>query len=192
MKQVHNEVERLYENITKHSNSDIARKIAFGRELSFSPTKIEKKQWVEYITTELEKEFDEQSIKNIRLGCYCNENGKLDESKEFIKNIYDCSVSMEDFVERMNKYNVGWYLKDGVLFTRYYSCSCPMLESVDTLPTKTWCYCTIGFNKKIFEDVFNCEVDIELLESIKMGDNQCLMKIVPLKEIQFSTTDNNI
>ncbi|WP_330396820.1 DUF6144 family protein [Anaeromicrobium sediminis] len=180
MNQIHNEVKKLFENITKHSNSDVARKIAFGMDLPFSPTKNDKNEWVKYISSELEKQFDEQTIKSIRLGCYCTENGKLDESKEFIKNIYDTSVSMVDFVDKMNEYKVGWYIKDGYLFTKYFSCPCPMLESVDVLPTKTWCYCTVGYNKKIFEYVFDCEVDIELLESIKMGNTQCLMKIIPL------------
>ena len=187
MNKIHDEVKRLYENVEKYSNSDTAQKIAFGRELPYSPTKVEKKEWVKYISSELENEFDEQTIKNIRLGCYCNENGELDKSKDFIKNIYDSAVSLEDFVDKMNEYEAGWYIKDGHLFTKFLSCSCPMLEGVDILPTKTWCFCTVGFNKKIFEYVFNCEVDIELLESIKMGDNQCLMKIVPLDCFKFNT-----
>ncbi|MTI70530.1 MAG: hypothetical protein FH751_09800 [Firmicutes bacterium] len=182
MKQINSEVKKLYENIAKYSNSDIASKIAFGMELPFSPTQTEKNEWVKYIISGLEKEFDEQTIKSIRMGCYCNGNGHLDESKKFIKSIYDDSASIEKFVDKMNEYGVGLYLKDRYLFIKYSSCPCRMIESVTVLPTKTWCYCTVGYNKEIFEYVFNCKVDIELLESIKMGNKHCLMKIIPLCE----------
>lgn len=180
LKQIHNQAKRLYENITKYSTLDVAHKIAFGIDLPLSPTKSEKKEWVKFVSCELEKNFEEHTINNIRMGCYCTENGKLDESKEFIKNIYNTSTCMVDFVNKMNEHEVGWYIKDVYLFTKYFSCPCPMLEGVDMLPTKTWCYCTVGYNKKIFEYVFDCEVNIELIESIKMGNNQCLMRIVPL------------
>jgi hypothetical protein len=39
--------------------------------------------------------------------------------------------------------------------------------------------------KVIFEKAFGCNVDVELLKSIKMGDEICLMKIIPLGSIQF-------
>ncbi len=31
----------------------------------------------------------------------------------------------------------------------------------------------------IFEKAFECKVEVELLKSIKMGDEKCLMKITP-------------
>jgi len=34
----------------------------------------------------------------------------------------------------------------------------------------------------IFEKAFGCEVDVELLKSIKMGDDICLMKIIPVEK----------
>ena len=34
-----------------------------------------------------------------------------------------------------------------------------------------------------FEKAFGCEVNVELLKSVKMGDNICLMKIIPLGQI---------
>lgn len=179
MKEIHAETKKLYDNIVKHSNTEIAQKIAFELDLPSSPTTAERAAWVKHISAAMEQEFDEQTIKNIRSGCYCGENGHLDESKRLIRNIYDASTSLEDFVHKMNDRKAGWYLHDGYVFTKYLSCPCPMLDGIDNLATKTWCYCTVGYNKVIFEHVFNCEVDVEVLESIKMGDEKCLMKIVP-------------
>ncbi|WP_373265528.1 DUF6144 family protein [Hungatella hathewayi] len=35
-----------------------------------------------------------------------------------------------------------------------------------------------GEAKSFFEQAFACKADVELLKSIKMGDNICLMKII--------------
>lgn len=35
----------------------------------------------------------------------------------------------------------------------------------------------------LFEKAFGCEVEVDLLKSIKVGDEICLMKIVPKKLI---------
>jgi hypothetical protein len=58
-----------------------------------------------------------------------------------------------------------------------------MLEGVDYLETDTWCQCTTGYSQVLFEKAFQCQVEVELLKSIKMGDNKCLMKIIPEKDI---------
>jgi len=179
MKKVHVEVKKLNQSISEFGSSDLSHSIAYGKELPINPTNNEKKEWVEFISNELEKNFDEETIKNIRMGCHCTENGKLDESKTFIKRVFSESSNFEEFVSNMNKNGAGWFIDNEDLFTQFHSCSCSMLDGVDVLPTKTWCYCTVGFNKSIFEDVFECEVDIELVESIKMGDDRCLMRIIP-------------
>lgn len=62
---------------------------------------------------------------------------------------------------------------------------CKMSTEVDRLETNTWCQCTTGYSKVLFEKAFGCEVDVELLKSVKMGDDVCLMRISPLGNVQF-------
>ncbi|GAA6407641.1 hypothetical protein K040078D81_17580 [Blautia hominis] len=64
------------------------------------------------------------------------------------------------------------------LYLRFDFCPCPMLAKVDRLETNTWCQCTTGYSKVLFEKAFACTVDVELLKSIKMGHDICLMKII--------------
>ena len=66
----------------------------------------------------------------------------------------------------------------GELFLQFHYCPCPMLAEVDRLETNTWCQCTTGYSKILFERAFACKADVELLKSIKMGDSICLMKII--------------
>ncbi len=58
-----------------------------------------------------------------------------------------------------------------------------MLATVDRLDTKTWCYCTMGYSKALFEKAWGCAVEVQLLKSIKAGDDVCLMKIIPLSDV---------
>ncbi len=54
-----------------------------------------------------------------------------------------------------------------------------MLADVDKLETKTWCQCTAGYSKALFEKASDARWMLKLLKSIKTGDDICLMKIVP-------------
>jgi len=58
-------------------------------------------------------------------------------------------------------------------------CPYSILAEVDKLDTDTWCQCTTGYSKVLFEKAFGSEVDVELWKSF-MGDDICLVKIVSL------------
>ena len=68
---------------------------------------------------------------------------------------------------------------DGQLHLQFADCPCPILADVDRLDTYTWCQCTTGYSKVLFEQAFGCAVAVELLKSIKAGDDICLMNIIP-------------
>lgn len=176
-----NEVLKLEASLSKHGSPDFYKVLEEGVKLTLAPSKEEKKDWVEFICRALENRYPEETLKKIRMACHCTETGNLEESKKMIEQIYLSSDSLESFVAHMNEKGAEWFIDNQTLFTQYFSCSCPMLDSVEILSTKTWCYCTLGFNKAIFESVFGCEVEIDLIESIKMGDSRCLVKIMPSK-----------
>jgi len=87
----------------------------------------------------------------------------------------------------------GLFCEDGMLICNLHSssylqftfCPCPMLAEVDRLYTNTWCQCTTGYSKVLFEKAFGCEVDVELLKSIKLGDDICLMTVPGGKIIEI-------
>lgn len=181
MKCAKNEAKKLYENILKYSSAEKAKSIAYKKMFSESPTRDEITEWVKYIIDELEKNFDQKTVKEIRTRCYCDEDGRLEQNMKWLKGLYESSSNINEFVDKVNKHQAGWYLQDGYLFTKYLDhCSCHLLEGITKLDTKTMCYCTAGFNKAIFSHVFECsfdEIDVDIEKSIKMGDEYCLIKI---------------
>ncbi len=173
-------VDNLYDTLLEHSSSDTAYHIAYGEPLCDNPTAEEKTAWVHHVMHKMEATYDEQTIKAIRTCCYCDEGGQLQKSMKWLKGLYDASSDIHDFINKVNEHGAGWYVKDCYLYTKYLDCSCPMLEGIDRLESKTWCYCTMGYTRAIFSHVFDCpfdEVDIELLKAIKMGDEFCLMRV---------------
>jgi hypothetical protein len=71
------------------------------------------------------------------------------------------------------------------LMKRYYACHCPLARasilSQDVKVPFEWCNCSGGFQKLMFDVVFEEPVEVELLESALRGDPRCrfAVKISP-------------
>ena len=169
--------EQVIFNVVKtDSNEAIAQKIVYG-EFEDNPT------WVKNTMKRLEDNFDQRTVKKIRMKCQCGY--AMDEKLALVKELMATSKNMEEFANNENARNAGLSYDEHNLYLQFPFCPCPMLAEVDKLDSKTWCQCTTGYSKVLFEKAFGCEVNVELLKSVKMGDNICLMKIIPLGKINF-------
>ena len=189
----HPEAVQLYRSLSCYVDGSTAGAVAFGLELAPNASPDQRAAWVRRVIAELEGRFDAETIKNVRLGCYCDETenpGKctaggypcadralFDKVRDWLRGQYLESSGLEDFADRANSGNLGWYVRGGELYTKFFECECPMLEAVGELPTFTWCYCTAGYGKRLFEGVFGCPVEVEILHSIRQGHDYCLMKV---------------
>jgi len=117
------------------------------------------------------------------MNCQCGYG--MDEKPALVKELMSTSAKLEEFANHDKAKAAGLLYKDGELYLMFPFCPCPMLAEVEKLPTKIWCQCTAGYSKVLFKKAFGCEVEAELLKSIKAGDDVCLMKIIPLEKIKF-------
>ena len=166
----------IYNAVKAESDNEIALKIVNGDKEN-NPT------WVKNTMRRLEDNFDKATIKKIRMNCQCGYG--MDEKFALLKELVDLSSNLEEFTCNDKAKAAGLSFHKGELYLQFPYCPCPMLADVDKLETNTWCQCTTGYSKVIFEKAFGCKVDVELLKSVKMGDDICLMKIIPLGTIQF-------
>ena len=165
----------IYGAVKSASNDETAKEIVYGKdELA---RKEDNPTWVKSTMKRLENHFDSPTVKQIRMQCQCGYG--MDEKLELVKELVESSSSMDEFGNSDKAKAAGLYSENGELYLQFYFCPCPMLEDVDRLETNTWCQCTTGYSKVLFEKAFECKVDVELLKSIKMGDEKCLMKIIP-------------
>lgn len=161
----------IYEAVKAESNADIANEVVYGNgQLESNPN------WVKCAMQRLESKFELDTIKKIRMNCQCGYG--MDEKITLVKELKSTVTNLEEFASSEKAKAAGLFCKDGELFLQFNFCPCPMLEGVDKLETNTWCQCTTGYSKVLFEKAFDCDVDVELLKSIKMGDEVCLMKII--------------
>ena len=163
----------IYEAVKTKSDEATANEVVYGEG---DPSASESNpQWVKSAMGRLERKFDLDIVKEIRMHCQCGYG--MDEKLSLVKELKANAASLEEFAGSEKAKAAGLFCKDGELFLQFTFCPCPMLADVDRLETSTWCQCTTGYSKVLFESAFGCEADVDLLKSIKMGDDICLMKI---------------
>jgi predicted hydrocarbon binding protein len=151
----------------------MATKIVYGEHELFSSE--DNATWVKFTMNRLESNFDRSTVKQIRMNCQCGKDEKL----AFVQELVASSSNFEEFANLDKAKAAGLSYTNRELYLQFPLCPCPMLADVVKLDMDTWCQCTTGYSKVLFEKAFGCEVVVELLKSIKMGDDICLMKIIP-------------
>ena len=168
---------RLYESLKKTVGQGAADEFAAELPLSKSASFDRKFQWAEELCSWLESRYTEEEIQKIRAGCSCN---PPESHLEHVRKLYTGSADLYEFADRYNtEYSSTQSIRyDGAnLYFSYNACYCSCVKHVDKPLSKTWCACTVGYTKKLFDCVFGCETRVELLESIKLGNSRCVMKI---------------
>lgn len=165
----------LYEAVKNASDGETADQIVYGG--NDAAGKENDPTWVKSAMRRLENSFDKSAAKQIRMNCQCGYG--MDEKLALVNELVESSSSMAELGNLEKARTAGLSCIDGELHLQFRFCPCPMLSQVDRLDTDTWCQCTTGYSKVLFEKAFGCKVDVELLKSIKKGDEICLMKIIP-------------
>ena len=165
----------IYGAVKGASSDETAKEVVYGKDelagTEDNPT------WVKSTMKRLENHFDKSTVKQIRMQCQCGH--AMDEKLSLVKELVELSSNMEEFGNLDKAKAAGLSCENGEIYLQFPFCPCPILADLDKLDTDTWCQCTTGYSKVLFEKAFACEVDVELLKSIKMGDKICLMKIIP-------------
>lgn len=163
----------IYESVKAESNADIAEEVVYGRDQQENPEY--NSDWVTSVMHRLESKFEFGTVKKIRMNCQCGYG--MDEKLALVRELKSTAANLEEFANSEKAKAAGLFCKDGELFLQFDVCPCPMLAEVRKLETNTWCLCTTGYSKVLFEKAFACNADVDLLKSIKIGDKICLMKI---------------
>ena len=172
------ELKRLYESIKSVVSEDVAENIINEIPITIGSSPEVRAEWVEKMSALLEEKFEMDTIKKIRQGCYCNENGKLEESANELRKLYvslDCDICK--FVEVINESGAGWYFEGDYLYVTMVSCPCPMLEKSKIVNSLTWCHCSAGYAKKFWEIVFDVPVEAEIVHSMRQEFDECLVRL---------------
>jgi hypothetical protein len=166
----------LYNGIEKHIGRAEAETFIKALPLSKSADHVKKFKWANGVCAWLEERFSEDEICKIRMECSCNPGGKAEKTKK----LYEVSSDLTDFCERFNKeYAPGNVLSyDGAaLYFTYPTCYCSCVNRGNGLLTNAWCVCSLGYIEKLFAHAMSHEVQVELIESVMMGGEKCVIRV---------------
>lgn len=165
----------IFNAVKAASDEDTAAVVVYGEQGASSPEN--DSAWVNAAMARLGNRFDPSAVRQIRMNCQCGY--AMEEKLALVKALMASASSLEDFAGQEEAKAAGLFYQNGTLYLAFPFCPCPMLAEVDRLDSLTWCQCTAGYSKVLFEMAFGCPVDVELLQSIKAGDDRCLMTIIP-------------
>lgn len=170
---------RLYESIRSHMGQAEADEFAAALPLSQSADYLKKFDWarrsMEYIT----EKYSDDEVRALRMDCHCNINHG---EAERLRRLYNESGSAESFCRNFTETGGGafslWYIADeAAIYMSYPTCYCSCVKRVPETLSPAWCLCTLGYTKEMFSVITGGDVNVELIESIKRGDDRCVMKI---------------
>ena len=120
-------------------------------------------------------DFDLETRKRIMESCgkaCAQEDGDLAIAEEIGKT----AGNMTEVVERINKELLWcgiWSQKGRSIESTCTKCGCPLVKNKAINRNATWCYCSRGWVKAIFEAALKKPVEVELEKSIGRGDSVC-------------------
>ena len=168
---------RLADSLEKHIGADTAREFEEKYPLSKSADIEKKYQWTKAVCGYLEEHFDTDTIIGIRKECRCNDGKSI--AGKLLKYLNKVD-SIQEFVRSFNQRETFAsleYISDRKIRFYYPECYCACVKRVAQELSKTWCYCTLGNAEGIFREVFQKDVEVTLLESIKTGADRCAIEV---------------
>lgn len=172
---------RFLDSMAKHGEQKPAEKFAKEHALAQATDSGRVFEWAKNLCAFLEENYDDEKIRTIRMDCAC---GPVPGDNAQLRSLYEKETDPRVFVEETNKLNAGFSLEyDGEAYYLIYpECYCPCVNSNPEPVSRTWCYCTVGYSRRMFEEIFGTEVEAELVNSIKTGAENCRIRIRQKKD----------
>jgi hypothetical protein len=141
---------------------------------------------MEHMDVKLDRESKVQLLQACGRSCYLRAFGAADERRR-------TSEEREQYLQRLSKN--GYEIKrKGKIVTFTFSwgrnhqnptglimhdgyCMCPQVESGPPGLSASYCLCSTGYVQEIFRRTLDLPVEVELLESLKMGGKDCVFKV---------------
>jgi predicted hydrocarbon binding protein len=96
------------------------------------------------------------------------------------KKLYKESSGMTEFLSKLNDNHIGGgllQLDGNIISGGYDTCYCGSVSKTKEVMPITYCYCSTGWYKRLFEEVLEKAVEVEILETIASGADKCEFRI---------------
>jgi len=124
----------------------------------------------------LDAQIDEKTRAEVLEKC-----GRACIPRSFIAKAKACKKDAKDTDEFLDKLEQVWkhLHRDGDnIYVIYEKCYCPIVKKDSEKLPRTFCNCSRGWVKELFESVLEKAMEVELEESIKAGDDVCKFRVL--------------
>jgi hypothetical protein len=194
--------EKFAESLEKNAGEDVAKRVTDGLESvpsgSGKRAKEERTRWIKSAMDRLD-DFCDEKIGNQVLVDTCPHKypkGRIKKMRAAFKRLGDLD-SLLELMREDTSYRGGSYCdypvrKDDVIYVtkvpynpdayeaaeteeekRLAYCHCPLVKGSDQEISATFCCCSGGWVKQLWEGVFEQPVEVGLSESLLRGDKRC-------------------
>jgi len=140
----------------------------------------QKAEWIRNAVKRLEKEAGKPAAKKVMIACgsKCCGITQTKRAEQFMKR----SKSVKELIDKLNRAGIGGgrlKLKTRNTITGGYDrCYCGRVKhTAEPFPTDTYCHCSTGWYKALFEAAFGKPVKMKLKQSIVQGAKSCEFEI---------------
>ncbi len=130
--------------------------------------------WISDLMKNMDQHLDEkEKIKLLEeCGRACARIHAQKEASKFKGNLEGWLGTMKKWVGAENIRKEG-----DVVHVMYSKCFCPLVQDAPPLMSKTYCNCSRGWLKEVFETVVTESVEVKLEDSIMKGGKQCRFSV---------------
>ncbi|MFN2110041.1 MAG: DUF6144 family protein [Anaerolineae bacterium] len=147
-------------------------------------TPLQKARCIKDIMDALDQAVDEPTRQAIMQNCgrQCISASTLNKARKLAKATSD----LDDLLAQLNQAHIGGghlHREGGVIHGTYTRCYCGSVSHAKEPLSPTYCQCSCGWYRQLFETLLEKPVAVELVSSIIQGDESCrfLIHIQPTK-----------
>jgi predicted hydrocarbon binding protein len=133
------------------------------------------KTWIASVIEGINKCVNDDTKKEILENCgeacaiYHGHLEKIASMKEKGRNLEE----ILDYMNQEKKWCGDWIQRENILSSTCEECECPLVLTEIVKLSPTFCYCSRGFVKSVFEEILGKPVNVELKKAIGRGDEVC-------------------
>lgn len=140
----------------------------------------QKTEWIKNAVRRLEKEAGKPTARKVMQACGMKCCGPTQQKRA--QQFMEESKSVKELLAKLNERGIGGgrlKLKDrSTIVGGYDGCYCGRVKlTQQPFPTDTYCHCSAGWYKSLFEAAFDKPVKVKLKQSILQGADSCEFEI---------------
>ncbi len=133
-------------------------------------------KWITSLMYSMDKNVDEETRAKIleQCGRRCQTQSLVQKARK----IYKQSKNVDEFIDKFSQVYKNLHREGDNIYITYPRCYCSFVNKIPNGKLSwTWCNCSRGWAKQLFEAALDRPVEVVLEKSIVHGDSKCRFRI---------------